>query len=357
MHTFTLAELLLGFGAFTREMTIPRSQFAGTADTLGTADLLKDTELNVFVDNYFNDDYWVYITDGGPLGGGDGDIRNIADFTQVGGIVDPDITFSGIPKIGATYQIWKVHVQDVIDALNDAIMSIYPKLYRKVIFETIGQDDLKNNAAAAQAEVEITDDTLFFVGQTVTVTDDNDSEELIIESIAPATNKLTMTTNLTNAYTTAASAKVVAGSGKYFNLGAAIGDTRVTGVFVKYDDESTRCRVTDFEIIQSLAGDRQIYFPHHTVAVDDDVWIIESKGKLEAVLASTPAGTVTLEDRRDKLLYAEAAYHYYSRQASDISSGDFERLSALANKYRAMVYSDYRHLWMPKPIEVADIGD
>ena len=360
MATKTLAELLLGLGAFTKELVIPRAQFAGTADTDGTAALLKDTELNVFADDYFNSDYWVYITAGGTSGGGAGSIRNIENFTQTGGIVDPDIDFSGIPKIGATYQIWKCHVQDIIDALNDALVSIYsapprPKLYRKIVFETLGQDDLAQNAAAAQAVVEVSDDTLFFVGQVVTVTDDNDSETATIESIDAATNKLTMEDNLTNAYTTAANAKVVAQSGKYFNLGATIGNARVTGLFLKTDDESTRTRQTAFEIIQSLAGDRQIYFPDHTVSVDDQTLIIEAMGKLETVTASSPTGTVTIDAERVGLLYAEAAYHFYLRQAREVSSGDIERLMALARDYRRMVYDDLKSLWMPRIIEYADM--
>lgn len=359
MNTITLADLLLGFGAFCKELYIPHAQFLGTVDTDGSATQLKDTELNVFVDDFFNDDYWVYITDGGSGGGGAGDIRNIANFIKTGGIVEPDINFSGIPKIGATYQIWKCHVQDVIDALNDAIISLYsspprPKLYRKIIFETLGQDDLAQDAAATQPDVVVNDESLFFEGQELTISDDDgDSEDCTILSIDAATHKLTMVSNLTNAYETAKNALVVAKSGKYFNLGATIGNARVTGLFVKSDEYSTRTRVTGFDIIQSLAGERQIYFPASAVTVDDQLFIIEAKGKLEEL--TTPASTITLEDRLVKLLYAETAYHFYLRQSNEVSAGDIDRLITLAKNYRRMVYDDFRGLWMPMITEVADI--
>jgi len=353
LNTIALSELLLGFGAFTKELAIPHAQFLGTADTVGLVTALKDTELNVFADNFFNDDYWVYITSGAAIG----DIRNIKDFTQLGGIVTPDIIFHGAPLVGSAYQIWKVHAQDVIDALSDALVSIYPKLFRKIVFEALGQDDLKTDTAAPpQAVVEVTDDTLFFVGQKVTVKDDVSSEDAIIKSIDAATNKLTMEDDLTNAYTTAAHAKVIAQSGKYFNLGAAIGNARVTGLFIKADEYSTRKLVTAFEIIESLAGERQIYFPGHTVSVDDQTWIIEARGKLEAVTAANPAGTVTIDSERENLLYSEAAYHFYLRQANEVSAGDIDRLMALAREYRRRVFDDYRGLWMPRITEVADIS-
>jgi len=353
--TIALSVLLQGFGEFTKQLYIPFGQFAGTADTDGTTAALKDTELNVFTDNYFNDYYWVYITDGGAGGGGDGDVRKISDFTQVGGIVAPEVVFSGIPKIGATYQIWKCHVQDAIDALNDAFDSLFTqyRLYRKIVFESLGQDDLASNAASAQADVIITDDTLFFAGQTVTITDDNGSEDATIDSINATTNTLTMEDVLTNAYTTAASAKVVAKSGKYFNLGATIGNARVMGLYSRADSTSRRNRLNSFEIITSNAGDRQLYSPT-AISVDDKTWIIEAIDRLEEL--EDPTDTITLEDRRAKLVYAEAAYHFFLRQSNDISAGDYERLAALSNRFRQQALTDFRNLQMPRPIEVADMN-
>jgi len=70
--------------------------------------------------------------------------------------------------------------------------------------------NLASNAASGQADVIVADGTIFTAGEIVTVTDTADSEDAIILSIA--TNTLTMTANLTNAYTTARSAKVNANS-------------------------------------------------------------------------------------------------------------------------------------------------
>jgi len=341
---------MAGFNQF-----IEAVEVSSVADATSDATQIVDAALSIYGDGYFND-WWIYMTNGLASG----DVRQVETYTLVGTILDPFVDFSGVVAVGDTYELHKSNPDSVKRSINDAIISLFSapprsKRYRKIVFETLGQDDLENNAAAAQAVVEVSDDTLFFVGQVVSVEDDNDSEDATIESIDAATNKLTMEDNLTNAYTTAANAKVVAKSGKFFNLGATIGNTRVTGLFVKEDDESTRKRITAFEIIQSLAGDRQIYFPDHTISVDDQTLIIEARGRLEAVLASTPAGTVTIDAERVDLLYAEAAYHYYLRQAREVSSGDIERLMALARDYRRQVFDDFRHLWMPRITEYADL--
>jgi len=349
-----LSVLLEGFGNFTKQLYIPKSQFAGTADTDGTTAALKDTELNVFADNFFNDYYWVYIVSGGTGGGGAGNIRKISDFTQVGGIVVPEIVFSGIPKIGATYQIWKCHVQDVIDAINDAIDSLYTnqRLYRKIVFEGLGTSLLGADAASAQADVTVVDATLFFAGQILTIEDDNSSETCTILSINTTTNVLTMTANLTNAYATADNAKVTAQSGKYFSLGATLGNARITGVFLKLDETTRRSRYTAWGVITNDDGVRQFYFPT-SISMDDKTWVIEAIAKLEEV--EDPTDTITLEDERVKLLYAEAAYHLYLKQSNDISAGDYQQLIALAGRYRQQTLTDFRALQMAKPVEVADM--
>jgi len=352
MATKTLADLLLGFGSFSQQLIIPRSQFKGTADTDGTVDALKDTELNVLADDYFNDDYWVYITDGGTGGGGAGDIRNIVDFTKVGGIVQPDISFSGIPKIGATYQIWKCHVQDVIDALNDALASIFPKLYKKLVWTDLGHSLLTADAALGQKNVVVADESLFFIGQGLTLKDDNASENCTIASITASTHTLTMADNLTNSYTVAATAKVYAKSGKYFNLGATIGNARLSGVFLQADSTSQRKPWTNCWVIYSSSGQRQLYFPI-AVSVDDQTWVVEAMGRLEEL--TNPTDTVSVDDERVKLLYAETAYHFYFRQSNLVSAGDIRRLRALALSYRDQVNADYRRLWQPAPIERASI--
>jgi len=353
--TIALSTLLLGFGNFTKQLYIPNSQFAGTADTDGTTAALKDAELNVFSDNFFNDYYWVYIISGGAGGGGAGDVRKISDFTQVGGIAVPEIVFSGIPKIGATYQIWKCHVQDAIDALNDAFVSLFAgyRLYRKIVFESLGLSLLTAQAAAAQADVIVADSTLFFAGQLVTVADDNASEDCEIDSINTTTETLTMTAVLTNTYKTTDNADVTAKSGKYFSLGATIGDARVTGVFIKMDETAHRKQYTNCEVITNADGVRQLYFPT-SVSVDDQLWVIEAIDKLEEV--TDPTDTITLEDRRVKLLYAEAAYHFYLKQSNDISAGDYQALMALAARYRQQTLTDFRAIQLPKPVEVADMN-
>lgn len=350
MATKTLAQLLAGFGAFTQELFIPRSQFAGTADTIGLVTALKDGELAVFSNDYFNNLFWVYITSGAAIG----DIRNISDFTQTGGIITPDIDFHGAPLVGSEYQIWKVHPQDAIDALNDALVSIYPKLYRKIVFEDLGHSLLASNAASGQTDVIVADATLFFVGQEVTIEDTLSSEDCTIASIVAATNTLTMEDNLTNAYATTRSADVTAKSGHYFNLGATIGNSRVTNAYLRADSTSMRKDAPEHKIITSSAGARQIYFPI-AVSVDDQTFILEATGRLESVAAASPAGTVTIDAERVDLLYCQAAYHFYMRQANQVSAGDSQRLMAYAGTFFQKVLRDYRNLWMHKPQEVMDL--
>ena len=65
---------------------------------------------------------------------------------------------------------------------------------------------LSGNAASGQPDVAVADGSLFEAGLIVTISDDNDSEEKTIDSILG--NTLTMTVNLTNAYTTAANGAV-----------------------------------------------------------------------------------------------------------------------------------------------------
>lgn len=347
--TIALSTLMTGFNEFIEALEVE-----SVADAGSNATKIVDAALSIYGDGYFND-WWIYVTSGGATG----DIRQVETYTKVGTILDPYVDFSAAVAAPDTYELHKNNPDSVKRSINDAIISLFsspprPKLYRKIIFETLGQDDLAEDANSGQPVVEVSDDTLFFEGQEVTVTDDNASEDLTILSIAAATNKLTMTTNLVNAYTAAADAKVVAKSGKYFNLGATIGDARVTGLFIKADEHSTRQRVTGFEIIESPTGERQIYFPSHTISVDDQTLIIEAIGKLEEL--TTPASTITLDARRVNLLYAEAAYHLYDKQANEISSGDWDRLKALAANYRRKVYDDFRGLWLPMPVEVADIS-
>jgi len=321
---------------------------SGVADS-GSTTTLVDAALNIYGDGHF-EDYYIYITSGNAKG----DVRRIQTFTKASGTVEPYVDFSAAIAAGNTYQIKKTNTQDAKDAINDAIVSIYPKLFRKIVFESLGLSLLTSNASSGQKNVIVADATLFFAGQGVTIADDNASEDATIDSINATTNTLTMEDNLTNAYTTAANAKVTADSGHYFNLGATIGQARVAGVFVRPDSTSKRMPFTECEVIQSLDGDRQLYFPA-SKSVDDQTWIIEAKAKLEAV--SDPDDTITLEDRRVKLLYAEVAYHFFHRQANLVSAGDQRRLRALALDYRDQVGTTFRNLWMAKPVERADLPD
>lgn len=346
--TIAYSTLQTGFLEFIEAVAV-----VSTADATSDATKIVDAALSIYGDGYF-DTWWAYITSGLA----EGDIRQIETYTLVGTILDPYVDFSAAVANGDTYELHKHNPDSVMRAINDALVSLNNrpdprtgrknKLYRRIVFNDLGQDDLANNAAAAQAEVEISDDTLFFVGQKVTVKDDNASEDATIESIAAATNKLTMEDNLTNAYTTAASAEVIAKSGKYFNVGATLGNSRITGVFLQADSTSQRKPYREWSVVYTSAGVKQIYFPT-AVSVDDQTWIVEAIGALEVV--SAPASTVTIDSERVDLLYAEAAYHLYRRFSDDISVGDFERMEALSQRYKNMVDLDYRGLWLPLPRE------
>jgi len=196
--------------------------------------------------------------------------------------------------------------------------------------------------------VEVTDDTLFFIGQEVTVKDDDASEDATILSIATATNKLTMTANLANAYTTAANALVMAKSGHYFNAGATLGEARITGIFVKLGETEGRKTYTDWGVVRATDGTKQIYFPT-AISVDDQNWVIEAMGGFDVV--TDPTDTVDIDTGKVKLLYSEAAFHFYDKQANDMALGDDVRLRAIANSYKRMVEVDFRGLRMGQPRE------
>jgi parallel beta-helix repeat protein len=66
---------------------------------------------------------------------------------------------------------------------------------------------LSASASSGQAIVTVSDATLFWVSQKVTCVQGATTENLVISSINNATSEITMTTNLTNSYTTAASLK------------------------------------------------------------------------------------------------------------------------------------------------------
>jgi len=322
------------------------------ADAGSNATKIIDAALSIYPDGYFDADYWIYVTSGLA----EGDIRRIETFDQPTTTLDPYVDFSAAVAAADDYEIHKHNPDSIKRAINDALVSIYKdergrlRLYRKIVFTDLGHSLLSGDAAAAQADVAVADGTLFFVGQKLTIKDDNSSEDVEIESIAADT--LTMTANLANAYATADNAEVYAKSGKYFNLGATIGDARVTGVFLQADSTSQRKRQTDYELIISSAGAMQIYFPT-AVSVDDQTWVIEAAGRLESV--SDPTDTVTIDSERTKLLYAEAGYHFYRRQTALVSAGDTRRLRSLSLSYKDMVNKDFRHLWMSQTQDVMSI--
>jgi len=341
--TIALSTLITGMSEFIGAVAVVSKA------TGGDATKIVDTKLSIYKHAYF-DEWWAYVTSGLASG----DVRQIEGFTKATTTLDPYTDFTGAIANGDDYELNKFNKADLILALNDAIISIYPKLHRKFVFESLGLSLLTSNANSGQKNVIVADATLFFVGQEVAVKDDNASEDATIASINTATKTLTMEANLANAYTVAANGKVVAKPGKYFNLGATIGQARVPSVFVRADSTSKRNQFMEYEIITNLVGDRQIYFPS-AKSVDDQVWIIEAMGSLEEV--SNPTDTITLEDRRVKLLYAQAAYHFFLRETNLVSAGDIRRLVQLASNYLTQVNTMYRNLWMPLPRERAYLGD
>lgn len=77
-----------------------------------------------------------------------------------------------------------------------------------IFLETIPQSVLTSNATNNQKEVNVTNGSIFIVGQNITVADSAASESNIIASIN--SNVLTMVTNLTNTYLTTRDAYVAA---------------------------------------------------------------------------------------------------------------------------------------------------
>ena len=342
--TIALSVLLSGFNDFVEAVAVE-----SIADTGSDATKIVDSVLSIYGDGYFIG-WWAYITSGAAAE----DIRQIEGFAQGTTTLTPYVNFSAAVANGDTYELHKHNPDSVRRAINDAIDSLYTnqRLYRKIVFEGLGTSLLGADAASAQADVTVVDATLFFAGQILTIEDDNSSETCTILSINTTTNVLTMTANLTNAYATADNAKVTAQSGKYFSLGATLGNARITGVFLKLDETTRRSRYTAWGVITNDDGVRQLYFPT-SISVDDKTWVIEAISKLEEV--EDPADTITLEDERVKLLYAEAAYHLYLKQSNDISAGDYQQLIALAGRYRQQTLTDFRALQMAKPVEVADM--
>lgn len=327
------------------------SEFMGAVAVISTAtggDATKivDTALSIYGDTYF-DDWWAYVTSGLASG----DVRQVEDFDKATTTLDPYVDFSGAVGSGDDYELNKYNKADIILAINDALLSIYPKLHRKIVFEDLGHSLLTSDAASGQTDVIVADGSLFFAGQELTLKDDNNSEDCTISSIS--SNTLTMTANLTNSYATADSAEVFAKSGKYFNVGATLGTARITGVFSRADATSKLVRYrSPWGVVHNTSGDKQLYFPG-SISVDDQTWVIEAIGYLEEV--SDPTDTITLEDRRVKLLYSEAAYQFYERLTLKHSAGDVKRLRSVALSYRDKVNTVYRNLWMATPAEVAPL--
>jgi len=344
--TIAYSTLQLGFLEFIEAVAVE-----SIADTGSNATKIVDTALSIYGDGYF-DDWWIYVTSGSA----EGDIRQIETHTKSTTTLDPYVDFSAAVANTDTYELHKHNPDSVMRSINDALKSLTNrpdprtgrknKLYRRIAFTDLGHSLLTSNADAAQADVVVADGTLFFAGQVLDISDDDATEEVTIESIS--TNTLTMTAVLANSYTTAASAKVFAQSGKYFNVGATLGNSRITGVFLRADSTSQRNPYREWMVVYTSAGVKQIYFPT-AVSVDDQTWIVEAIGALESV--STPTSTVTIDSGKVDLLYAEAAYHLYRRFSDDISAGDYGRQEALSQKYKTMVDIDYRGMYMPLPRE------
>lgn len=349
MADISLATLMAGFNKFIEALPVQ-----STADTGSDATKIVDSALSIYPDSYFDNVWWIYITSGSASG----DKRLVQTFTKSSTTLVPYVNFSAAVANGDTYEIHKHNPDEVKASINDAITSLWamppaPWLFKKVVFESLGLSLLTSNAALGQKNVIVADESLFFVGQILTISDDDGSEDCTIASINATTHTLTMEDNLTNAYATAKNAQVVAKDGKYFNLGATIGEGRITGVFLRADSTSKRKRYTAFNVIQSEAGVGQLYFPSD-ISVDDQTWIVEAIAPLGELDA--PTDTITLEEHRVKLLYVMAAYHLYGRKANDISSGDVDRLEALAVKYATQATTIYKHLRMALPREFAHLS-
>jgi len=354
-NTNTLAEILIGFGKFTNLLVIPRGQFLGTADTLGTTSILKDTELNVLNNDAFSEGHWIYVTSGAALG----DVRKIYNSEKEGGFIYPELAFSGAPASASAYQVWKADPYNVVEAINRATESIYDKLFKPIIFTKLGYDDLASNANAAQADVVVSDGSRYWVGQPCTLKDSTYTESCTVSSIS--SNTITMTANLTYSYTTADDAVLYGQSGRYWRVPDAIGQATITAIFRRDDTPadgsapSARKRHTEWSIVHSVNGERQIYFPN-SKSVNDQTWVVEAMGKLEEITLATPAGTITIDDHRLPLLYCRAAYHYYGSLANELLGNDRKRMIGISREFMDREKREYRDLYMPKSQEIADMS-
>jgi len=75
------------------------------------------------------------------------------------------------------------------------------------------QSDMASNSASGQKDIVVDDSSQFRAGDVITVKDDSASESKTIDSIASATDTITVTVNLTNSYTTAANGLVILADG------------------------------------------------------------------------------------------------------------------------------------------------
>jgi parallel beta-helix repeat protein len=67
---------------------------------------------------------------------------------------------------------------------------------------------LTSNANSGQAIIFVADATIFYIGQLLTISDSGHSESVVVSSIDTG-SKITLTANLTNSYTTAATASII----------------------------------------------------------------------------------------------------------------------------------------------------
>lgn len=345
--SLALSELMSGFLDLIEAVPVISIADDGSNNTK-----IVDSGLTIYGDDYFVD-WWVYVTSGNAKG----DMRMIESFIKLTGTIDPYVDFSAAVAGGNRFEVHKYNPDTIKRCINDALASIVTrpdprtgrkhKLYRKIVFTDLGHSLLLNDAASGQPYIDVYDVTLFYKGQKITISDNNRSEDAEIKD-AVSDIKLELTAKLTNSYDTTKNAQVYAKSAAYFNLGGTIGEARVTGVFTQADRNSQRKRQVGWQVIHDPDCPRMIYFPS-SISVDSGTWIIEAVGSFERL--SSPSDICSIDDGKVNVLYAEAAYHLYSKLANDISAGDTVRLEALAQKYRNMVDIDFRGQWMPLPRE------
>jgi hypothetical protein len=115
--------------------------------------------------------------------------------------IENELTNEVNKDITTTGSLSDIHKIYISDDMRGRVQAAVAKAAKSILNESYTSSLLTVDASSAQADVTVTDGSLFWVGKEVVISDTSNSEDAIIKSIS--SNVLTMEEDLTNSYATA----------------------------------------------------------------------------------------------------------------------------------------------------------